>query len=166
MTYKIANPRRLTYSHCCSWNSVSFTNQSCGRDQKRGKGELIAILWFALKEQNTLFRGVELTGQLISIKVVMLHTAHILTSAKGNLDFDSDKIILVNKYNELLPTREILSYAPNVKWTKWIMQKIIMCLKFIFNWISYSLVPEFSGAIEDGERTKDYCETISFYFLC
>lgn len=58
---------------------------------------MIIILPFALKEQNTLFRGAGLTGQPVSIKAVMLHTAHILTSAEGNLDFDSDKIILVNK---------------------------------------------------------------------
>lgn len=42
----------------------------------------------------------------------MLHTVHILTSAEDNLDFDPDKIISVNKYNELLPVKEILSYAP------------------------------------------------------
>lgn len=53
-----------------------------------------------------------LTGQSVSIKVAMLHTVHILTSAENNLDFDPDKIISVNKYNELLPIKEILSYAP------------------------------------------------------
>lgn len=42
----------------------------------------------------------------------MLHIVHILTSAEDNLDFDPDKIISVNKYNELLPVKEILSYAP------------------------------------------------------
>lgn len=56
----------------------------------------------------------------------MLHTVHILTSAEDNLDFDPDKIISVNKYNELLPVKEILSYAPVLNELSEYFKKIII----------------------------------------
>lgn len=56
----------------------------------------------------------------------MLHTVHILTSAEDNLDFDPDKIISVNKYNELLPVKEILSYAPVLNELSEYCKKIII----------------------------------------